>query len=112
MPLFEAIERETMEKCDTCQREFSIVVDEQIKRKAPGYGKANILMQTVASSVIRSLFCPFCGAAQLSSNGARAGMLRIGSHIWRVHIHEEFSTSDIEFRDDAGNVLVIMRNVG
>ena len=56
-------------------------------------------------------FCPVCGAAQPNVDGSTSGMLRIGSHMWRVHIHPEFSTHDIEFRDGAGNTLVIMRNV-
>lgn len=80
-----------MEKCCVCKCIFSIVVED---------------MKTNAS------FCPICGAVQSKSDTTRTGMLRIGSHIWRVHIHPEFRTSDIEFRDGAGNTLVIMRNVG
>jgi hypothetical protein len=61
---------------------------------------------------INADFCPICGSGQPNAEGVTAGVLRIGSHTWRVHIHPEFSTHDIEFRDGAGNTLVIMRNVG
>lgn len=80
-----------MSKCNVCKSQYTI-----------GMGEVEI----------DASFCPFCGAAQPRSDGECTGMLRIGSHMWRVHIHPEFRASDIEFRDGAGNTLVTMRNVG
>lgn len=66
----------------------------------------------VHESAIIASYCPVCGAGQPDEDGVCTGILRIGAHMWRVHIHPEFNRHDIEFRDGAGNTLVLIRNVG
>ena len=85
-----------MQKCTVCEQLFTVT------QPVNDFG---------GSSDIVASFCPVCGAAQPDNCGSTEGMLRIGSYMWRVHIHPAFSTHDIEFRDDAGNTLVTMRNV-
>jgi len=84
------------QRCETCKQRFSVVQ------------RVNDCCSTIET---RALYCPICGAGQYDEKGVRSGVLRIGEHTWRVHIHPEFSRHDIEFRDGAGNTLVIMRNV-
>ena len=86
-----------MQKCKVCKQSFMVT------HPINDFG---------GCTDIAASFCPVCGAAQPNVDGSTSGMLRIGSHMWRVHIHPEFSTYDIEFRDGAGNTLVIMRSVG
>lgn len=86
-----------MQKCRICKQTFIVT------HPVNDFG---------GSSDMAASFCPVCGSGQPNSDGSTTGMLRIGSHSWRVHIHPEFGRHDIEFRDGAGNTLVIMRNVG